>query len=344
MKILLYTDAHLSLSSSIITGRQGSFDGRLSNLIESFKWVNELGAQCDYIINLGDTVDKPILNSEEITALNECNLSKHIILLGNHDISSRDGVYNAVNLLGEDVVRVPRRLGNTNVILLPYSDEQYDWTELGVSPEDAIVLSHNDIAGIAYGKYISQSGYTPDDILKKCRLFINGHIHTGQWIVRDRIMNLGLLTGLNFGTINSEWYPGVAIIDTDTYKVELIQNPHAYVFHKKEARTESGLLSVFDSLPKNLNNVLQIKVPYEMTEYTRELVDSKDYIKYSRVLTMLDSRVPEVNEETVIETDTRTDYEKLRDYLSGKSLPEGVSPEDLSSLLRELESADESNI
>lgn len=73
MKILLYTDVHVSEFSSIIRSMGEKYSTRLENLIASINWAEKIATEnnCDEIICLGDFFDKPELNSSELTAMKE---------------------------------------------------------------------------------------------------------------------------------------------------------------------------------------------------------------------------------------------------------------------------------
>ena len=103
MKILLYTDVHLSTNSSIIRKRGTKYSERLENIIASVNWAEHKATElsCDEIICLGDFYDKHILSDEEITALTDIEWAKmpHTFIVGNHE-SSVDGLrYNSVKSL-----------------------------------------------------------------------------------------------------------------------------------------------------------------------------------------------------------------------------------------------------
>ena len=73
MKVAIYSDCHWSQNSSIIRSRGCKYSTRLENLIESINWVEQLAWNqgCDCIICCGDFFDSSVLNSEEISALQE---------------------------------------------------------------------------------------------------------------------------------------------------------------------------------------------------------------------------------------------------------------------------------
>lgn len=325
MKIGLYTDSHITMSSSIVLGKTGTFNGRLENMIESFDWANEefKRNQCDTIVNLGDTVDKSSLEAEEISALKLCHIDDHIILLGNHERVSENGKLNSINMY-DHVIIEPQFL-NDQIFLLPYSKKPLDLSSYKLDKDKTIILSHNDIKGIMYGDYLTTIGYEIPDILNNCRLFINGHIHQGKWIYSKRILDLGLLSGLNFSTTDSDWNPGIAILDTDNFSVKFIENPKAFIFHKATIYDQTSLLKFLDKLPRERNNIVQIKVPYDLADSCRKLLESKPYVIHSRILTFSNDKNSIIDSDDnvlVLKQDKRSGYDKFREYISSKeSLP-----------------------
>ena len=84
-----------------------------------------------------------------------------------------------------------------DMYFLPYMSSNNKLLKLAdYIPKDTkkkIILSHNDIAGLQYGKFISTSGFLVNDIMNDCTLFINGHLHNSQ-IINDKIVLVGNLT------------------------------------------------------------------------------------------------------------------------------------------------------
>ena len=127
----------------------------------------------------------------------------------------------------------------TNIIFLPYTlNPTKDILEniyKNCNKENkTIIFSHNDIAGIQLGQYVSKSGFEIDDIENCCDLFINGHLHNGAKIT-DKIINLGNLTGQNFSEDASKYSHNIMILDTESLEYELIENPFAINFYKLDA-------------------------------------------------------------------------------------------------------------
>ena len=75
---------------------------------------------------------------------------------------------------------------------------------------------------------------------------VNGHLHNGNRISKN-LINLGILTGANFGEDAARYPHNIMVLDTDTLAFELIENPYAFNFYKLEVNSEKDL-AVFDKL------------------------------------------------------------------------------------------------
>ncbi len=294
MKILLFTDLHMCPQASIINKWGTKYPKRLENCIESLNWLErkaeELG--CDYIISLGDFFDKPDLTSETITACNDIKWADimHFHLVGNHDASNSSLTFNSVNCLADfshSIITEPTVLPlvDCNIGFLPYITE-CDRKPLNeyfqnLAPEKPrVILSHNDISGIQLGPVMSKTGFSIEEIEANCDLWINGHLHNGQAIT-PKIINLGNLTGKDFGENALLHRHNIAILDTKDLSLTYIENPYAYNFYKLQIDSESDLYCL-DQLKNNA--VLSIKCEQSLVEAVKQKIDSCDNIIESRVI------------------------------------------------------------
>lgn len=295
MKILLFTDLHMCPRASIINKWGTKYRSRLENCIASVNWLEQLAEElnCDYVISLGDFFDKPDLSSETITACNDIEWSskKHFSLVGNHDASTSSLLFNSVNSLlsaNHAIIAEPHvlKLDDCNICFLPYVVEcdRLPINEYFSDIDDSkpkVILSHNDISGIQLGPVISKTGFSVEEIEANCDLFVNGHLHNGQTI-SNKIVNLGNLTGKDFGENAFKHNHNVAILDTNTLQLTFIENPYAYNFYKLQVDTEQDL-SVFNKL-KN-NSVLSIKCDSTLvTKVKQKLQDMKETVVESRII------------------------------------------------------------
>lgn len=244
MKILVFSDNHWCEYSSILRSQGKKYSARLENQIKCLNWVERQAEKykADEIICLGDFFDKSELNCNEITALNEVCWSNinHTFIVGNHEINSRNLFYSSASIFDNKFIVEDKPDyyydddTKTQICFLPYCFEYKplnEYFEEKIDGYKRIVFSHNDIAGIQMGKFISQNGFEISDIENSCDLFINGHLHNGQQI-SDKIINLGNLTGQNFSEDGFVYKHNIMLIDTNDGSYELIQNPYAINFYK----------------------------------------------------------------------------------------------------------------
>lgn len=309
MKILLFADLHMCPRASIMNKWGTKYPSRLENCIESLNWLErkaeELG--CTYIVNLGDFFDKPDLTSETITACNDIQWADimHYHLVGNHDASNSSLTFNSVNSLKRDyhiVVDNPQILkaGDFEICFLPYVTEcdrkplneyfpQWDMSK------PRVILSHNDISGIQLGPVVSKTGFNIDEIEANCLTFINGHMHNGQAITQ-KIINLGNLTGKDFGEDAAKHSHNIAILDTDNMSLTYIENPYAYNFYKIQIDTEADL-NQLDYL--KYNAVVSLKCEQALIEKAKQKISNLNNIIESRVI--LTKHYEETSENTELD-------------------------------------------
>lgn len=306
MKILIYTDNHFCSNSSIIRKNGEKYSIRLENQIKSVNWAEQLGIEknCDMVIHLGDFFDKSELTAQELTALKEIkwNYLPHYFLVGNHEMGSADLQYNSLNALSKigKIINEPYYMSGfgCRIIFLPYILETnrkplqyYIDSAIGDSWEtqevkNTIILSHNDICGLQYGQYISKQGFDVQEIYDSCNLFINGHLHN-QTQINDKMLNLGNLTGQNFSEDAFKYSHCVAILDTDTLKIDLINNPYAFNFYKIEINNDNDL-SIFNKLISPA--IITVSAPVDLIDKLKQYIsEHKDQIIESRVISKLNT-------------------------------------------------------
>ena len=296
MRILIYSDNHFCEKFSIITKMGDKFTQRLENQIKSINWAEDLAYKngCQYVICAGDFFDKPNLTQQELTALNDIQwapFSAHYFLVGNHESEENDLRYNSTEVLQQDrksnfIVSEPTLLKEPGFELafLPYITEGYRkpiseyFPALGETKR--LIVSHNDLFGIQLGPAVSAVGFKPEDLAAACTLCINGHLHNGTK-VNDKVINLGNLTGKDFGEDALRYAHNVLLLDTDTFEYKLIENPYAFNFYKIDINTKADLEMI-----KHLkdNAVLSVKCRDTLVAEFKELVTSLPNIADTRVV------------------------------------------------------------
>lgn len=338
MKLLLYTDTHWSETSSIVRGCGEKYSTRLENLIESINWAEAVGGKydCDAIVCLGDFFDKPNLTAQEITALKEVEWLDipHYFLVGNHDANINDLSYASTFIFNQfNVISEPTSLiiGNAEILLLPYivNDNRHSLhTYFSGDKQKRIILSHNDIAGVNYGGFISTNGFKVDEILKECDLFINGHLHNSGFVdSTEKILNLGNLTGQNFTEDATKYDHYCAILDTDTLEIIFFINPYAFNFYKLSILTDIDLQK-FDNLKDNA--VLSISCSSNLVTKIREILTNCSNVVTYRLQTIVDKDVEQVDISSLVQTDH---LKQFSDYILSHMNNTSILNEELTNIM-----------
>lgn len=331
MKVGIYTDVHFCSSASLIRTHGKRYSSRLENCIKSVNWAEEYFKNCDAVVCLGDFFDKSNLSAEEITALNDIkfNDKPHHFLVGNHEMSKHDGSISTVEIFrkSSNFHIYDKAAQVDNILFLPYIPET-DRKELASyikSPAD-IIFSHNDISGIRYGAIINETGFNVEEIEANCKLFINGHLHNGQFInEKETILNLGNLTGINFSEDATQYEHYICILDTDTLELTFIINPYAYNFYKIEYNPNTNYY--FKD-----NSILTIRVKESELEKAKQLIyNNKDKIITTRLIILSDNN-------TIIEDiqfDAIDYLNAFKNFMLSKLEQTSILNEELTKLLEE---------
>jgi hypothetical protein len=143
-----------------------------------------------------------------------------------------------------------------------------------------LLISHNDLFGIQMGPAVSAVGFKPSDLETICDICVNGHLHNGVKIT-DKVINLGNLTGKDFGEDAYRYKHCVMLFDTDTWTYELIENPYAFNFYKVEITSKADLAKLRQL--KN-NAVVSIQCTGALVSEVRELTASLPNIVETRIV------------------------------------------------------------
>lgn len=257
-KVAICGDIHWSTYSSILRRRCKKYSQRLEGLIKSVNWFEKLAKSngCTEEIFLGDTFDRPDLSAEEMTALQDIKwnkLPKHF-LVGNHESNINTLEYSSTKFfesIDADVIQKSKSISisdNIDFIFIPYIKTDIilklsDFIEN--KDKRNIVFAHQDLAGMQYGKFLSQTGFSVDDIKDNCELFFDGHLHNENKI--GNIYIVGILTGQNFNedAFNFKHRAYILTIDNDeVVHVESFVNPEAFNFYKLKFENEDDLQKI----------------------------------------------------------------------------------------------------
>jgi hypothetical protein len=143
-----------------------------------------------------------------------------------------------------------------------------------------VILAHNDISGIQLGPVMSKTGFSLEEIEANCSLCCNGHLHNGQAIT-TKVVNLGNLTGKDFGENALQYSHNVAVLDTKDLSLTYIENPYAYNFYKLQIDSESDIYCL-DQLKNNA--VLSIKCEQSLVEAIKQKIGTLSNVIESRII------------------------------------------------------------
>lgn len=339
MKLGVVGDIHWSKYSSIVRQRGKKYSLRLENCIDSINWAEDTLKDCDKIIYLGDFFDSDILKSEELTALSELkwNDKEHIFLVGNHELGLHDLSFSSAHLfniankvvIDKPVVQVDS-YAHVELCFLPYMldntgrIEDYIYGRTNKLPR--IIFSHNDIAGIQLGKFLTTSGFDIENIDDSCDLFINGHLHN-ETCIDDKIYNIGNLTGQNFSEDFCRYGHKVFIIDTETLDIQKIENPFALRFFKFE--------NIEDLLKYNFppNSVVTAKLYAEQLNMVNEFVEHNDNILTHRFVIISNTKKSISSENTSIQLSV-DHLEKFQEFILNRLGNDELVKEELMEVVR----------
>ena len=327
MKILFLTDVHFSTYSSILRKRGKRYSLRLENCCASVSWAENLAEKlgANLIVYGGDFFDKSELTAEETTALQDIYFSEscpHYVLVGNHEMKTRDRELSTAHLFNTlygkfTVIDEPKTIREEGqyITFLPYisEDERKPISEYIKCEKKPIVFSHNDIAGIQMGQFISKNGFTLEEIEDNCALFVNGHLHNGTFITKS-ICNVGNLTGQNFSEDGFTYKHCAALVDTIKLTIELYENPYAINFYKISVKENFEEQSLVDLLTTLKHACVMFNVAEGDINRVKEIVNNLSNIITYKVATRI-AQGEQACEHNIVELSSIDHIEEFKKYV-----------------------------
>jgi hypothetical protein len=152
------------------------------------------------------------------------------------------------------------------------------------------------------GPVVSTTGFEIEEIENNRNIMLNGHLHNGQ-AISNKVINLGNLTGKDFGEDAFKHSHNVAILDTNTFNITYIENPYAFNFYKLEINNEFDL-KLLDTLKPNA--VVSIKCDSTVLDKTKQKVQAADgAIIESRIIVV---KKYETSNEGSLDVDLSVDH------------------------------------
>lgn len=338
MKIFMYSDLHISRTSSImpLTSSINKYTYRQNMILELGKYLENIidEQKPDLIINLGDTFDNHTITSYDIDIASkffECfrmfNIP-HIVLVGNHEMINQD--FNAIEILNNinniTVISEPSTV-NTDIILstklslqqpnvklafLPYCD----YRDILEFPEGDFLFSHQDIQGSCIrGDFKLPNGIDQND-LSKYKLVFNGHIHKSS--IMKNIINVGSISTHSFSD-DQENVPKCYIFDTNTLDLTTYKPTCCPLFRKVEIKKNiSELYAFMDQLDKNYKYILHIICPFELKDEIKSFIEQNEFVINSRISIIGSIKeVKEENKNNTINLSSNIDIlQNFKDFLN----------------------------
>lgn len=326
MKIGVYTDVHCSYTSSILPLKvdNSKYTARLKMIVDTFKWMYQLfdDIGVDLIVNCGDLFDSYKVRAEELSAMAEAlSYSKGVEeyhIIGNHEMYDKRRSFYATALLSNykniTLVDQPLKLENGLSFLpyMPWSDAQ----DILPLLKNNILFSHIDIQGSRVTPtYVLEDGVDSLKLSNIFRLVINGHIHAYQKL-NQSVYNIGATTSTSFSD-DSNYSPGVTIVDTDSLFMQHYDNPHAIRFRKLDvtSRTIEKACEELDGL-----SVIRCDVNFEDKERVTRILSECDKVAAFRLNVINKETSYEPNSSDTLELNSDLDIEFCKFLRSCKEL------------------------
>lgn len=323
MKIFLYSDLHISRTSSImpIDIDNSKYTFRQQMIINLGKYMSNIirEEKPDLIVNCGDTFDQHVITSYDVDVASEffkCfqefNI-EHYVLVGNHEMVNQN--FNAVALLnniqGIKVIDEPCTINE--LAFLPYCNYQ----EILEFPKGRYLFSHQDIQGsVIRGDFILPEGISPDILRNNYKLVFNGHIHKSS--ISGNVINLGSISTHSFSD-DGEAVPQCYIFDTETLDLKTFRPYICPLFRKFEIKYDiTELKSFVENLDPNYKYILHIICPFDIKEQVKTYLDSNSLILNNRLNTKIEKdKNNEDSKEEIINLQSNIDIvQSFKEFLN----------------------------
>ena len=332
MKILMYSDIHISKTSSILplTYDGSKYTYRQQMIIDTGKYIANIADEHrpDLIINLGDTFDQHTVTSYDIDTASEffkcfrhLNIP-HLVVVGNHEMVNYN--FNAIQLLSNITnITVISEPCSVDTKLLPIIDGyNVTATKIADFPKIAIIpyCSHHDILEFPEGKFLFShldiqgasirgditlaEGISTDLLKQKYQLVFNGHIHKPS------------ITTHSFADDN-ETVPQCYIFDTDTLDLQTFKPTICPLFRKIEIQTLDELKDKISRLDSTYKYIITCTCPFNIKESIKTYLNDCSSVLNFRLNVKIDKENIEVQKEDMIMQQSNLDIVKsFKEFLS----------------------------
>lgn len=292
MRIFMYSDLHISKTSSILPLTDTKYSYRQDMIMRTGKWLSDIVAKenPDLIINLGDTFDQHTVTSYDIDTASEffrCFSPfkiLHLVLVGNHEMVNQD--FNAVSILNniDNITVIDRPIKQhlvfnneeLDLAFLPYCN----FKELRELPKGNFLFSHMDIQGSVIRQNIELQDGLTNEQLNQYKLVFNGHIHKPS--IKNNVINVGSITTHSFSD-DEESVPTCYIFDTKTLNLQQFRSSISPLFRKITINNMDELINRLNSLDDKYLYCIHCVCPFEIKDLVREVLEENDKVISSRL-------------------------------------------------------------
>lgn len=341
MKILMYSDIHISKTSSILplTYEGSKYTYRQQMIIDTGKYIANLADEYkpDLIINLGDTFDQHTITSYDIDTASEffkcfkyLNIP-HLVVVGNHEMINYN--FNAIQLLSNitniTVISEPCSVSANNIMamyakhtdnenkpdttlaFIPYCNH-HDILEF---PKGDFLFSHLDIQGASIrGDITLADGISTSVLKQQYKLVFNGHIHKPSII--GNIINVGSTTTHSFADDN-DTVPQCYIFDTETLDLQTFKPIICPLFRKIEISNYDELIQQINNLDANYKYIINCTCPFEIKDEVKDYLISNELILNHRLNVITNTDIIDDCKEDIIMQQSNLDIiQSFKEFLN----------------------------
>lgn len=319
MKIFMYSDLHISKTSSILplSSKSPKYTYRQQMIIEVGDYLADIidKEKPDLIVNLGDTFDQHTVSSYDIDVASEffkrfkyVNVP-HLVLVGNHEMINSD--FNAIELLGNiDNITVISEPTTINTSLLPNRIQNNEpnielaffpycnYTDIIEFPKGKYLFSHLDIQGaVVRGDVVLNEGVDMKLLGSQYDLVFNGHIHKPS--VCKNIVNVGSITTHSFSDDENS-VPQCYIFDTNTLDLVTYKPTMCPLFRKVNVLNSINELDqYFKSLDTSYKYVLQANCSFDLKDDVKTKLQNNANVIASRLNVKVQNNSTNANNTTI---------------------------------------------
>lgn len=291
MKIGIYSDVHISRTSSILPlylNDHSKYTLRLENCINSMNDMYQTfeDRNVDVIINCGDTFNSHTISADEMSAYLDIihkPFCKEYIIVGNHD--KFNNIFNSIKLgdLFDNIDIVDKykvfRIDSSDVdvyMIAYFNPKEFNelldemLTKYPKEHKKSILFMHGDIDGsLLFGNLRVENQISKAKLIQNFDLVINGHIHCNETIYNKddkKIINIGSLTTHSFADSNKHigrYY----ILNTYDMSIESFEAKDQILFRTYEINNENDVIKFKEQLCMSpFKKIVKIKCPFELKD------------------------------------------------------------------------------